>query len=100
MKITKRQLRRIIREEKAHLIKEVGPDVDIAALSRNIPRQAETIVDKMGDGVWTALGVSNPYASAAEMRTKFPWVNADEVFAFFEATSKGLEELIRNNSGD
>ena len=98
MRITKRQLKRIIREEKARLIKEADPD--IAALSRNIPRQAETIVDKMGDGVWTALGVSNPYASAAEMRTKFPWVNADEVFAFFQATSKGLEELIRNNSGD
>ena len=98
MKITKRQLRRIIREEKARLVQEADPN--IAALSRNIPRQAETIVEKMGDDVWTALGVSDPHASVAEMRTNFSWVNADEVYAFFAATRKGLEELIRNNSGD
>ena len=98
MRISKRQLRRIIKEEKARLVQEADPD--IAALSRNIPRQAETIVEKMGTDVWMALGVSDSYASAADMRTNFPWVNADEVYAFFAATRKGLEELIRNNSGD
>ena len=98
MRITKRQLRRIIKEEKTKLLREADPD--IAALSRNIPRQAEAIVEKMGDDVWTALGVSDPYASAADMRTDFPWVNADEIYAFFAATRQGLEELIRDNSGD
>jgi hypothetical protein len=98
MKITKRQLKRIIREEKARLIKEADPD--IAALSRNIPRQAETIVEKMGPDVWMALGIPDSYASASVLRAQAPWVDAEQVFAFFDATRKGLEELIRNNSGD
>ena len=94
MKITKRQLRRIIKEEKARILHEqMNPD--IAALSRNIPRQAEAIVEKMGHDVWTALGVSDPHASVAKMKTNFPWVNADEVYAFFAATRKGLQETWR-----
>ena len=98
MKITKRQLKRIIKEEKAKLIREADPD--IAALSRNIPRQAETIVEKMGPDVWMALGIPDSYASASVLRAQAPWVDAEQVFAFFDATRKGLEELIRNNSGD
>jgi hypothetical protein len=91
MKITKRQIRRIIKEERAKLREQAVT---------NPALQAETIVEKIGGNVWSALGVDDPYAGSAKMSASYPWVNETEVMDWFDATRKSLEELIRNNEGE
>ena len=48
MKITKRQLRRIIREEKASLVKEVNPD---GTISGNEDQEREEFLAELGEQI-------------------------------------------------